>query len=169
MTELDLGQGQGYEGRIVRGTTAFTAVTGAIKQANQGTGTVRGVVETILKFVLPSDLAVYSLTGKSLQERFEVRNGQTQARVIMSESGSSKLCIPPQLVQGEKTFIILKQLFKTVFFLGLATFLKLHLTPAGLAGAGSSLASYTRKLISKSCSRSQEKRNLENKITRTKK
>ena len=106
---------------------------------------------------------------KSLQERFEVRNGQTQARVIMSESGSSKLCIPPQLVQGEKTFIILKQLFKTVFFLGLATFLKLHLTPAGLAGAGSSLASYTRKLISKSCSRSQEKRNLENKITRTKK
>ena len=107
MTELDLGQGQGYEGRIVRGTTAFTAVTGAIKQANQGTGTVRGVVETILKFVLPSDLAVYSLTGKSLQERFEVRNGQTQARVIMSESGSSKLCIPPQLVQGErKTYII---------------------------------------------------------------
>ena len=24
-----------------------------------------------------------------------------QARVIMAESGSSKLCVPPQLVQGE--------------------------------------------------------------------
>ena len=34
MAELDLGQGQGYEGRIVRGTTAFTAVTGAIKQVS---------------------------------------------------------------------------------------------------------------------------------------
>ena len=42
-------------------------------QANQGTGTVRGVVETILKFVLPSELALYSLTGKSLQEKLEVR------------------------------------------------------------------------------------------------
>ena len=35
MTELDLGQGPGYEGRIVRGTTAFTAVTGAIKQVRE--------------------------------------------------------------------------------------------------------------------------------------
>ena len=55
-----------------------------------------------------------------------------------------------------------------MYYSGLAAFLKLHLTPVGLAGAGSSLASYTRKLISKSCSRSQEKRNLENKITRRK-
>ena len=45
-------------------------------QANQGTGTVRGVVEAILKYTLPSDLAHYSLTGKSLQERREIRNGQ---------------------------------------------------------------------------------------------
>ena len=36
-------------------------------QANQGVGTVRAVVETILRFVLPAELAQYSLTGKSLQ------------------------------------------------------------------------------------------------------
>ena len=34
LAELDLGQGPGYEGRILRGTTAFTAVTGAVKQAS---------------------------------------------------------------------------------------------------------------------------------------
>ena len=43
-----------------------------------------------------------------------MRNGQTQARVIMSESGSSKLCIPPQLVQGEKSFILFKDIFQNV-------------------------------------------------------
>ena len=113
-------------------------------QANQGTGTVRAVVETILKFCLPRNLSHYSLTGKSLQEKMEIRNGQTQSRVVMSESGSSKLCIPPQLITG------------------LANFLKLSLTPEGLAASGSSsVSSFTRKLISKSCSRSQEKRNLE--------
>ena len=55
-------------------------------------------METILKYCLPMDLSQYSLTGKSLQERMEVRNGQTQSRVVMAESGSSKLCIPPQLI-----------------------------------------------------------------------
>ena len=43
---------------------------------------MRGVVETILKFVLPSDLAVYSLTGKSLQERLEVR--KTSLLIILN-------------------------------------------------------------------------------------
>ena len=32
LAELDLGQGQGYDGRIVNGTIAFTAVTSAMKQ-----------------------------------------------------------------------------------------------------------------------------------------
>ena len=144
LTELSFGESEDYHGVVRRGTTAFTAISGCIQQANQGTGTVRAVVETILKFCLPRSLSHYSLTGKSLQEKMEVRNGQTQSRVVMSESGSSKLCIPPQLITG------------------LATFLKLSLTPEGLAASGSSsVSSFTRKLISKSCSRSQEKRNLE--------
>ena len=144
LAEIHLGDSQEYLGVVRRGTTAFTAISGCIQQANQGTGTVRAVVETILKFCLPRPLSHYSLTGKSLQEKMEVRNGQTQSRVVMSESGSSKLCIPPQLITG------------------LATFLKLSLTPEGLAASGSSsVSSFTRKLISKSCSRSQEKRNLE--------
>ena len=102
----------------------------------------------------------------------QVRNGQTQARVIMSESGSSKLCVPPQLVQGETNYfahLYIPSRLHILLLSGVAAFLKLHLTPAGLAGAGSSITSYTRKLISKSCSRSQEKRNLENKITKAKK
>ena len=142
--EFDFGEGPDYHGTVRRGSTAFTAISGCILQANQGTGTVRAVVETVLKFCLPRSLSQYSLTGKSLQEKLEIRNGQAQSRVIMSESGSTKLCIPPQLITG------------------LANFLKVSLTPEGLAASGcSSLSSYTRKLISKSCSRSQEKRNLE--------
>ena len=142
--EFDFGESLEYHGVVRRGTTAFTAISGCIQQANQGTGTVRAVVETILKFCLPRNLSQYSLTGKSLQEKLEIRNGQAQSRVIMSESGSTKLCIPPQLITG------------------LANFLKVSLTPEGLASSGcSSVSSYTRKLISKSCSRSQEKKNLE--------
>ena len=35
MAELDMGQGQGYDGRIINGTIAFTAVTSAIKQVRE--------------------------------------------------------------------------------------------------------------------------------------
>ena len=141
-------------------------------------------METILKYCLPMDLSQYSLTGKSLQERMEVRNGQTQSRVVMAESGSSKLCIPPQLI-GKNIInynCLLVPLYcskSTLFFemltfllssAGIAHFLKLYLTADGLAASGgSSLSSYTRKLISKSRSRSQEKRNLETKATRLRK
>ena len=153
LTEFDFGSGPAYEGRICHGTTPYIAISGCIKQvqtlinytrtstftfiqANQGTGTVRAVVETILKYCLPTDLSQYSLTGKSLQEKKEIRNGMAQSRVIMSESGSSKLSIPPQLISG------------------ISNFLKIYLTPEGMAASGcTSVASYTRKLISKSCSR----------------
>ena len=32
--ELDFGQGPGYQGRVVMGTTAFTAIAGSIKQVS---------------------------------------------------------------------------------------------------------------------------------------
>ena len=34
---------------------------------------MRAVVETILKYCLPRNLSEYSLTGKSLQEKLEIR------------------------------------------------------------------------------------------------
>ena len=34
--ELDFGQGPGYQGRVVMGTTAFTAIAGSIKQVSSG-------------------------------------------------------------------------------------------------------------------------------------
>ena len=62
----------------------------------------------------------------------------------MSESGSTKHGVPAELISG------------------LVTFLKLFLTEAGVSTSGSpNLASYARKLISKTCSRSQEKKNHE--------
>ena len=33
--ELDFGQGPGYQGRVVMGTTAFTAIAGSIKQVSK--------------------------------------------------------------------------------------------------------------------------------------
>ena len=115
---------------------------------NQGAGTVRAVVETILKYCLPRNLSEYSLTGKSLQEKLEIRNGQAQSRVVMAESGSTKHGVPGELISG------------------LATFFKLFLTEAGVSTSGSpNLSSYTRKLISKTCSRSQEKKNHEGKTS----
>lgn len=137
------GGGPEYLGAVRRGTTAFLAVQGAIHQANQGAGTVRAVVETLLKYCLPRDLAEYSLTGKSLQEKLEVRNGQAQSRVVMAERGSSKQGVPPGLLAG------------------LVSLLEALLTEAGRRAAGPSLATYTRKLVSKTCSRSQERKNQE--------
>ena len=145
LQELDLGPGSSeYLAKVRSGTTAFLAIQGAIQQTNCGAGTVRAVVETMLKYCLPRDLSEYSLTGKSLQERLEVRNGQAQSRVIMAEQGSSKHGVPGDLL------------------LGLVTFLEQYLTEAGRRSAGGAgLASYTRKLVSKTCSRSQERKNQE--------
>ena len=69
----------------------------------------------------------------------------------MSESGSTKHGVPAELISG------------------LVTFLKLFLTEAGVASSGCpNLASYARKLISKTCSRSQEKKNHEVKSSQQK-
>ena len=144
LNEFNFGPGStDYLGSVRRGTTAFLAIEGSINQANQGSGTVRAVVETILKFCLPRDLSEYSLTGKSLQEKLEVRNGQAQSRVVMAERGTSKQGVPSGLLAG------------------MVGMFEAQLTEAGRRGAGGNLASYTRKLVSKTCSRSQEKKNQE--------
>jgi hypothetical protein len=145
LLEFELGPGSAeYLGRVRRGSTGFLAIQGAIGQANQGAGTVRAVVETVLKFCLPRDLAEYSLTGKSLQEKMEIRNGQAQSRVVMAERGTSKHGVPAELL------------------VGIVRLLELWLTEAGRRSAGpGSLASSARKLVSKTCSRSQERRNQE--------
>ena len=87
----------------------------------------------------------------------EVRNGQTQSRVVMAESGSSKLCIPPQLIgKCRLQFHQEDPSLTPIFFVsaGISNFLKHYLTQDGLMSSGcNSIASYTRKLISKSCSR----------------
>ena len=144
LNEFNFGPGStDYLGSVRRGTTAFLAIQGSINQANQGSGTVRAVVETILKFCLPRDLSEYSLTGKSLQEKLEVRNGQAQSRVVMAERGTSKQGVPSGLLAG------------------MVGMFEAQLTEAGRRGAGGNLGSYTRKLVSKTCSRSQEKKNQE--------
>ena len=144
LNEFNFGAGSTeYLGNVRRGTTAFVAIEGSIKQANQGSGTVRAVVETILKFCLPRDLSEYSLTGKSLQEKLEVRNGQAQSRVVMAERGTSKQGVPGGLLNG------------------MVGMFEAQLTEAGRRAAGGNLATYTRKLVSKTCSRSQEKKNQE--------
>ena len=144
LNEFNFGPGStDYLGSVRRGTTAFLAIQGSINQANQGSGTVRAVVETILKFCLPRDLSEYSLTGKSLQEKLEVRNGQAQSRVVMAERGTSKQGVPTGLLAG------------------MVGMFEVQLTEAGRRGAGGNLGSYTRKLVSKTCSRSQEKKNQE--------
>ena len=144
LNEFNFGVGSTeYLGCVRRGTTAFLAIQGSINQANQGSGTVRAVVETILKFCLPRDLSEYSLTGKSLQEKLEVRNGQAQSRVVMAERGTSKQGVPVGLLNG------------------IAAIFENQLTEAGRRSAGTNLATYTRKLVSKTCSRSQEKKNQE--------
>ena len=96
-----------------------------------------------MKFCLPRDLSEYSLTGKSLQEKLEVRNGQAQSRVVMAERGTSKQGVPVGLLNG------------------IAAIFENQLTEAGRRSAGTNLATYTRKLVSKTCSRSQEKKNQE--------
>ena len=45
----------------------------SLPQANSGYGTVRGVVETVMRACLPLPLADYSLTGRALLHKLEYR------------------------------------------------------------------------------------------------
>jgi len=144
LTELDFGSSPGYHGRLERYSSGYSAITRAMGLASQGTVTLRSVVEVILKSTLDQDLAQYSLTGRSLSEKLEIRNGQQTTRVVMSESGTSKLSIPATLIAAITTF-----LSETL------------VDPEAAIAPTKNMSSWVRKMVSKTCSRCQEKRNHE--------
>ena len=139
LTYFDLGSGNGYKGLIVNGSPGFEDIIFSMDQANNGFQNIRHVVETILTTCLEQPLTSYSLTGRALQQLTEVRNGLSTHRAVMSDVGSSKLSIPEQLISG------------------IADFLSTWLVDPESLSKGKVMINYVRALISKTCSRNQEK------------
>ena len=139
VTYFDFGQGNGYKGLIVNGSPGFEDIIFSMDQANSGFQNIRHVIETILTTCLEQPLTSYSLTGRALQQLTEVRNGLPTQRAVMSDVGTSKLSIPEQLISG------------------IADFLSTWLVEPESFSKGKAMINYVRALISKTCSRNQEK------------
>ena len=73
LPELNFGSGPGYDGQLTKDSPGHQAVIRAMALASQGSVTLRSVVEIILRSSLKRDLSEYSLTGRSLAEKLEIR------------------------------------------------------------------------------------------------